>query len=144
MADPLSVAASIVGILTAAAQVSLLLQKLYSKSKHAPQAIQDLKAEVDNMSRLLTQLQLYVLRKAKAKPSREALVLLEHVQVVLGSCVLTFSDLETMVESFDTDQKLGIMDRVRWITKTSDVADMTNKVQSHKTSFMLMLQILQS
>lgn len=138
MADPLSVAASVVGLITPAAQISKLLQGL----RHAPDSVRRLKSEVDGTSGALVQLQQYILRKVSASISRTSLILVEKVQVVLGSCVLTFSELDVLAESFANDSSLGLMDRFRWLSISSTIDELLAKTQEHKMSLLLMLTTL--
>jgi hypothetical protein len=61
MADPLSVAASVVGLLTAAAQVSKIVANVISKARHAPEECGRIKSEVDDIRNVLVALQIFIL-----------------------------------------------------------------------------------
>ncbi|KNB16862.1 hypothetical protein FOXG_21819 [Fusarium oxysporum f. sp. lycopersici 4287] len=61
MADPLSVAASVVGLLTAAAQVSKIIANVMNKARHAPEECGRIKAEVDDIRNVLVTLQLFII-----------------------------------------------------------------------------------
>ncbi|KAI8397518.1 hypothetical protein FOFC_20790 [Fusarium oxysporum] len=61
MADPLSVAASVVGLLTAAAQVSKIIANVMNKARHAPGECGRIKAEVDDIRNVLVTLQLFII-----------------------------------------------------------------------------------
>jgi hypothetical protein len=138
--DPLSVIASVVGILAVAAKVSSALMK----HAGAPKSIRDVQAEVDAMRGALGQLQAFILRKAAINRSGAALILVEQVIVTLAGCVTTFSELEVMVDSLKLDEEMGILDRIRWSTKEQTIESMISRLQNHKLSLIMMLTILQS
>jgi hypothetical protein len=142
MADPLSVAASIVGLLTAAAQISQTLYTVTKRVKKAPKEVKEARTEVDNIRNILEQLQLFVLGASKASKSRTALILVDQVVATLAATVTTFSELDVFVETLDSDEKMGLMDRVRWLTKERDLKQLIQKLELHKNSMGLMLTIL--
>jgi hypothetical protein len=54
MADPISVAASVVGLLTAAAQISQTLYSVTRRVKKAPKECKPVRAEVDDIRNILS------------------------------------------------------------------------------------------
>ena len=142
MADPLSVAASVVGLITAAVQISKTITNLVERSRKAPKECSDARLEVDNIRAILTQLQLFVLGANKAARSRTSLILIEQIVTILAACVTTFSDLDEFVDTLDSDEKLGLLDKLRWASKAKSLSDIIAKLQMHKTSLTLMLTIL--
>ncbi|KAI1269142.1 Rho GTPase activation protein [Xylariaceae sp. FL1019] len=80
MADPLSVAASVVVV---------------SKARHAPKECKNLKMDVDTIQTILSQLQLFLLGNNRAPRSRTSLILVDQVIAILAACVTTFSELDT-------------------------------------------------
>lgn len=142
MADPLSVAASVVGLLTAAAQITQTLTKITKNIKGAPEQCQHVCAEVEGIKQILEQLQSFILGISTASRSRASLILVEQVLVTLTSCVTTFSDIDTFVELLDSDVSLGLMDRLRWMAKAKDLSEVITRLQMHKSSLGVMLGIL--
>lgn len=142
MADPLSVAASVVGLLTAAAQITVTLTGIVQGVKNAPRECQQACAEIHDIQRILKQLQSFLLGISTASRSRTSLILVEQVLVTLTSCVTTFSDVDTFVESLDADNNMGLLDRLRWIRKAEDLAEIIKRLQMHKMSLSVMLTIL--
>ena len=140
--DPLTVSASIVGILAAAAQVSSVLGALISRSIHAPKSVGDVKMEVDAVRGVLAQLQHLILDASTVHRSRAAWIMVDQVVVTLAGCVATFSDLEPFVKSLNSDNSLGILDRVRWASKSSMLAEIITRLQNHKLSLTMMVTIL--
>jgi hypothetical protein len=142
MADPLSVAASVVGLLTAAAQISRTLYDITKRAKKAPKECKDARMEVDDIRNILSQLQLFVLGAAKASRSRSSLILVEQVVTTLAATVTTFSELDVFVETLESDERMGLMDRLRWVSKEKALNELIQKLQLHKSSMGLMLTIL--
>lgn len=96
--DPLSVIASVVGILGAAAKISGSITELTKRSKHAPQGISQLQKEVETIRVTLEQLRGFILRKQAVNQTRAGWILVEQIVVVLAGCVTTFSDLEVFMD----------------------------------------------
>jgi hypothetical protein len=140
--DPLSVTMAIVGLLTASQQISSAIGNLVSKSKSAPKEIQDVKSTVDTIRSVLIQLQMLLLGRAQVDRQRTSLILVEQIVITLSACVATFSELDVFVGTLDSDALLGLMDRIRWATKTSTIKEHLQKLEMHKSSLTLMLTIL--
>ncbi|KAF7513794.1 hypothetical protein GJ744_007845 [Endocarpon pusillum] len=140
--DPLSVVAAIAGILGAAAQVSTSLSTLITKSRKAPKDVQKVKDEVDAIRSVLHQLQAFLLGSARTNRARASLILVDQVVVTLSACVSIFSELDVIVGALVSDEKLGLMDRLRWATKASAIDECLKNLQIKKSSLNLMLTIL--
>jgi len=142
MADPLSVAAGVVGLLSAAAKVSLMLTDIVSKARYAPRECQMVLTDVEDIRNVLIQLQLYTTGAKQASRSSRALIMVDQVAAALASSVLTFDELKLFVEGLQRDSSMGILDRLRWITKQKDIEDYQSRLGVHKSSLTLMLTIL--
>ena len=142
MSEPLSVAAGVVGLLAAAAQVSLILTDIVSKTRHAPRECQRTRTDVENIRNVLVQLQLYTTGAKQAPRSNRALIMVDQVAATLASCILTFDELKMFVEGLQRESSIGILDRLRWVTKKSDFEDYQSRLEIHKSSLTLMLSIL--
>ena len=140
--DPLSVSASIVGILGAATKVSSVLHNFVQNARGAPKLAQAVLAEVNGLSTVLGHLQTYILGLATLSESRTSLILVEQVIVTLADCVTTFSELEAVLGTARIESELRILDRMKWAAKESKVADIQGRLQSNKSSLTLMLTIL--
>jgi len=68
--------------------------------------------------------------------------LVEQVVTTLSACVLTFSELDVFVQALDSEQKMGILDRMKWIIKSNALKELLERLQQHKISLNLMLTIL--
>jgi hypothetical protein len=140
--DPLSVTMAIIGLLTAADQISSTLQPLIKKAANAPREIKEMKSSVDGIRTVLSQLQLMLIGKSQVGRNRTSLILVEQIVITLSACVTTFSDLDVFVESLGTDANMGLLDRLRWVTKTSTIQEHMQKLEVHKSTLPLMMTIL--
>ena len=141
--DPISVAASIIGILGAAAKVSSVLTTFVRNTKAAPKIAQTILADVNGLRTVLSHLQTYLLGTVSPTRSRASLILVEQVLVTLAECVTTFSELEDALGTTKHDTGMDTMNRIKWATRESKIADIQRRLQSNKSSLSLMLTILQ-
>ena len=141
--DPLSVSASIIGVLGAAAKVSSVLITFVKSTKAAPKLAQTVLAEVNSLSAVLGHLQTYLIGAASPSKSGASLLLVEQVIVTLAECVTTFSELEDILGTSQRHTEMGALDRMKWAMKESKVSEIQGRLQSNKSSLTLMLTILQ-
>ena len=134
-------AAGIVGIVTAVAQVSALLTRLTKSTIAAPQQAQVVLAEVNDIGEILSHLQSFLLGLTSPKRSRASLLQVDKVVTIVSGCVLTFSELEKLLDEMKTED-LDVLDRLKWARKESVVVDLVKRLQNHKASLSLVLNIL--
>lgn len=139
--DPLSIATGVVGIMTAAAQISSLLINFTRQSNSAPQQAAIVLTEVTETSGILSHLQSFLLGTETADQSRTCVLQVDHVLAIVTGCVATFSELEETLDSLRTEG-MDILDRIKWARKESAIMAITRRLQTHKASLSLMLNIL--
>jgi hypothetical protein len=142
MADPLSFAASIVGLLTVAGRVVHSFADVAKTVKNAPKNCEQTRAEVAEIRGILSQLQLFILGVASPSTSRTSLIMVEHVVVTLVVCVTTFSDLDRFVELLEKLKSGRVRSRFRWVVMEKELGGILSRLQLHKTSLSLILSIL--
>jgi len=142
MADPLSVAASVVGLLAAGAKITKVLGVVISKARGAPENCRKIRTQVDDIIGVLSQLQLFVVGTSRASRSRTSLILVDQVIITLAACVTTFSELDSFARSLQSDADMGVLDRFRWMSKEQEIKDVLQRLESHKASLLLMMTIL--
>jgi hypothetical protein len=143
--DPLSVTAGIVGILAAAGKVGELLHGTISTTKDAPRVLIALACEVKEVQAALSSLQNLLSDLTSAPTHRTALIQLDQLIVTLTEAILTFSELETTIAPFSLPQgaKLPLKSRLKWTRAESSCVKFVERLQRHKASISLMLNILQ-
>ena len=141
MTDPLSIAAGVIGVVTAAAQISSILIKFTKSTVSAPQQAQVVLIEVSDISGILSVLQSFLLGPDSPSQSRTSLLKVENVVTIVSGCVLTFAELEKLIDEMKTGD-MDILDRLRWVRKESAIVDLIRRLQNHKASLSLVLSIL--
>lgn len=141
MADPLSITVGVAGALTAAAQISTLLIRFTKSTKDAPAQARHVTTEVNDTSAILSHLQSLLISSEFGDQSRTSLLKVEHVVAIASGCVLTFSDLEKLLDELKTDG-MGALDCMKWARKETEIHTLLQRLQNHKASLSLMLEVL--
>ncbi|KAL9084237.1 MAG: hypothetical protein Q9165_008148 [Trypethelium subeluteriae] len=142
--DPLSISASIVGILAAAGQVSSAITKFLRKTHGAPKTAQRVLEDVNGLSVVLTELQNYLLNLGSASKPSASLILVEQMVVTLSDCVAAFSELEEFLGTSESTAEVHLLSKIRWATKEASIMQVLGRLRDDKSSLMSMLIILQS
>ena len=140
--DPLSIAASVVGLLGAAAKVSSILSSFIHGTNDAPKLATGVLREVSDISACLTQLQAFLLGTRVGSRSRTALIMVEQVVVSLTTCVMTFSELEEVLSVLRNRSSSQLSGRIAWMRKEPALNKVCGRLHSSKTSLNLMLTTL--
>jgi hypothetical protein len=109
--DPLSVAASVAGLVSLAGQLVPALYNLGSTVKEANKDAQAAATEVASMSVVLQGLQTYIIGRTRANPQRLRLITVEHITASLTACVFTYSELDAVLKALHVDSGLKAWDR---------------------------------
>lgn len=141
--DPLSVASGVVGLLTGATQLIQTLHKLGSTIKEAQKDTNVAAIELSNIQIVVGGLQTYVFGKVKASSQRLQLITVEHITATLTGCIVTVSDLDAALESLHVDTGMRAWDRSKWFVNKDHVVELVQRLQNHKLTFSMMLNILQ-
>lgn len=157
MGDPLSVAASIVGIIAVAGKCIKMANEFCSTVKDAPKTITELCEEMQQMQAIVITLQelLNGTRQGKRKKlsqSRSAMISLYNIEATLSGCVLTCDRLNKhlstalgIVNPRHPEERTGtLLDRLKWAwSKEKEAAEILAQLQRHKSSLTLILTIVQ-
>lgn len=143
MADLLSVAASVVGLLAAGAKLASLLSKTASLAD-APSSAQAVLTELREISAALQYLQQFLNGLMNVPAGRQQYILVEHLEGTLTGCVTTYDELEVFVDGLKiVPSDMGVLGRFKWARKEKDIMNIVQRLQNHKSSLNLMLTILQ-
>lgn len=147
MADPLSVAASVAGLLTAAAAICKVLAPYAAAARDTPQIALQVRAETEEASIALASLQGLASNLATLPTQRTLLIQVDHLVAILTNGVLVFSDLETCVADLpplDPSTTPTLLRRLQWTKKETDLKPIVARLQGFKASVSMILGILQS
>ncbi|KAM0426057.1 hypothetical protein ACHAPT_008688 [Fusarium lateritium] len=148
MADPLSIAASIAGLLSITGQIAKSLSPYVSAAKETPQVTAHVCSEVQSTQVILAGLQDLTQNLGAVQARHAALVGVHQVVTIFTDGVLLFSELEAAVRSLPpregSHQRLPLRARLQWARKESTFSTLLIRVQGFKISMSLILAILQS
>ncbi|KAK3303446.1 uncharacterized protein B0T15DRAFT_504665 [Chaetomium strumarium] len=148
--DPLSVAASIGGLLSAAGAVAKLLGPYVAAIRDTPEIAVTVHTEVQATTIILSALQSLAQNMASVPVQRAALVQVDQLIAILTDGVLLFSHLEATVGSLllgDSPSPVASLDfrfRLQWARKETELTSIVTRLQGFKASISLMLGIFQS
>ncbi|KAI4162010.1 MAG: hypothetical protein LQ342_004322 [Letrouitia transgressa] len=140
--DPISVSASILGLLGAAAKISEILTSLVSSSRSAPKNAQRLLNEVNDLRLCFCRLQDFVSGFQSGLESRRTMVMVDQVVATLTSCVMAFSELEEVIAWLKSNNSHRADFRIRWMVKEQTISKILERLHSSKVSLNLMLTAL--
>ncbi|KAK3655202.1 GTPase activating protein (GAP) for Rho1p [Elasticomyces elasticus] len=143
MPEPITVAASVAGLISSASTMIPILYNVGTSIRDAPQLTKEVAGELANITVVLQQLFAYISGKARASIERLNLITVEHITATLTDCVVTYSDLDAVLKSLRVDSGMRAWDRGMWYIKKGRVGEIVQKLQNHKASLGLMLNILQ-
>jgi cell division control protein 24 len=141
MADPLSVAASIAGLLSLAGQVYTTLDTFISNVQHAPSFANRIRIEVDSFRRSLNALHT-LLSSWAAPPIRAALIPADFIVLIFTDATLLFSEIEAEVLPLVQLDNFDFVARSRWTLKKAQLETLVSRLQWQKLTLVLQLNIL--
>ncbi|WXC48166.1 hypothetical protein QX201_007881 [Fusarium graminearum] len=141
--DPLSVAASAIGLLSAGAKITSILVSFTNNVQDSPKLAQHLITEIADITAAISALQSYITGIAQIPKERGALVLLENVLTSLTGCVVTYSDLQTIIDNLNLSSDLRTFDKLKWARQASSINTIVQRLQNHKSSLNLLLTVVQ-
>jgi len=151
--DPLSIMASVIGLMAATAKVSKSLTWLTKNLRDAPALANSALLEVEATRAALASLQRFLVRLVEGPTTmrRAAFIQLDQLIAILTDAVLTVSDLERLVGSVPTDDDSALeaitfttfLARTKMVWKTDEISAAVGKLQQHKASLSLLLNIVQ-
>ena len=148
--EPLSVAASIIGILAAAGKVAEIVQPLVSSSAVASQLARQVYNEVSSIRTVLTSLKAVLqdlatpLGRANA---RACYVQIDSLVVLFTDGTLLFSELEALLQPFKLPAtgtvQLLFRERALWVKRKNEIVNSISRMQRFLTALSALLNIFQ-
>jgi hypothetical protein len=142
--DSINIMTSLMGLLGSAGQIVALLLVVKKSLSQAPRFMDQVFSQVRELEYLLSAVQSFLLGISSAPRRRISMIRLDQLLATLSEAVLTFSELEALVESIAKDKgRLPIMSRLMSLWKEEDVTSIMLRLERHKSSLSLMLNIAQ-
>lgn len=148
MGDPLSVAASIVGILAAAAKIVEIVQPFISDVSNAPKIALTVHTEVSHIQLVLKSLRYFLQDLAASTSSgRASFVQVDHIIILFTDGVILFSELESLLSPLKIPNgghpQARLRQRVLWASKKNAISEVMARMQTFLTSLSAVLNIFQ-
>ena len=138
--DPLSITASVTGILAASVKVLSILALVHE----APELIRAIGVEVNHIRIVVAALRRFLDRTRQLSPRRAELIQIDDVVAILTQTVLTFSELEAFAGAAVSRNSFSrFRSRVVWPWQQAGADRMLNRLQQHKLTLSLVLEIIQ-
>jgi len=151
--DPLSVAASVTGLLAAGGKLIAILTHI-SRLSDTPSLCKSALTEVCDTTAALRQIQDLISDGSQLEgglPRKNGKkILLENVATALVGCVMTKDELESVLDNLGLvyHQEAGgfsirgVFDKTRWVLKEEEIGKMVQRLQCHKLTLNLILTTL--
>ena len=141
MGDPLSVAASVAGLLSLAGQISSALGTYIFNIRDVPSFAQSIRSEVDSFRSSLDALNV-LLWSPGVQPRRAALIPADFVVLSCTDATLLFSEIEAAVLPLIQHTDFNIVNRVQWTRKRAKLETLVSRLQWQKLTLVMQLNIL--
>ena len=138
--DPLSLSASVTGLLEAAGRLSSMLQFL-STIQNSPNVLMDCRLEIYQVKIALQSLDRYIHRIRLISPQRTKLIQIDNLIITLSEAMMTFFGFEDILRRLEEMSKGQAL--VSWIRYSKPIKDHLARIQRLKTSLNMMLVIVQ-
>jgi len=151
--DPLSIIASVAGIITAVSETIKIIGPYASANKTAPEIAAQLHSEALATKTILVALQRLIQdvmsvpsTRSSSSAANASLVQIDHIVAVFSDGVLLFSDFHTTMNSMPSLGKSNGSGRwwtsVQWVRKKDILAILLSRLQSFKQSVNCILSLL--
>ena len=97
MADPLSIAASVAGLLSVAVKVGTIITSFISSVNDAPESARAALTTVEGMRLTLISVKHLIDGLSQLPRERKGMIHMRHLVVVFREAILSFSDLEAII-----------------------------------------------
>jgi cell division control protein 24 len=146
MADPLSIAASLAGLLSITIELGKIFGPYVSAAKDTPQIALRVYSEIQSTQAILAGLQKLTGNLASTNIQHAALISVNQLVAILTDGVLIFSELEDLIQSLipqgGAGQRLPLLVRLQWVREEGTLNSLLTRLQAFKSSMNLMLVIL--
>ncbi|KAK0642868.1 hypothetical protein B0T16DRAFT_173650 [Cercophora newfieldiana] len=143
--DPFSIATGVFGLLGTAATVIKFLDTVKSTIEDVPRSIGWALAEVNDVHSAIARLHSLFEHIDSVPNASRRLVAVQDAAVAVSELISSFDHLIDLLKPFGATnlELLKAWDKMKWVLKQDDVAKAVMRIQTHKGSLTLMLNILQ-
>ena len=139
--DPLSILASVTGVLAVAAKITTVVTKFIQNVGDVPTSTHSVLTEVSDLSLCLNQLTPFLRGTRTAERTRRDGISVEQVVAISTSLVLSISELERLLDSFKLDLPILALARIQWVRNEERIDRILNRIRASRSSLNLILTI---
>ncbi|KAK1497758.1 hypothetical protein CABS01_10736 [Colletotrichum abscissum] len=140
MADPLSIAGSVAGLLATAVKVYNTTYNFVSSAIDAPESAMQMFQLIEETMMTLSSVHKLLRSLDSFSSSRKNMIQLDHLSIVITHSVLTLSKLESIV-----CQQNGLRSQMRWaLWHEKKILALLPRLESQKSTLAVMITILNS
>jgi hypothetical protein len=145
MADPLSIAASVVGLVTVAGKISAAITSFVLGVADVPESARAALAAVDTMRLTLASVRQLMTKLSQMPRERKEMIHVTHLVVLFREAILSLSELEAIIcpASASVGETTWTWDAVKWFLQEKRITAAVQRLESHRASLSAMLNILQ-
>ena len=152
MADPLSIAASVAGLISLSGQIISVLYTFAASATEARKSVTRILSEIKTMNAIFGQVQDFMWGVVDEPPDNSTLsmISLDHLVTTLTGCVLVYSKLEKHFSEMaglaglaNISGLVVVWEKIKWAQKEPDILALLGELERHKSSLDLMLSIIQ-
>jgi hypothetical protein len=144
MADPLSIAASVAGLLGVTAKLSTTIGSFVSNVSDAPESSRWALSVVAETRLTLHSIKDLMDRLPHLPRDRKEMIHIRHLVVVFREAILSLSELEAIVCTNTQNHATRWQSlRVKWALEEEKIVKIIQRLQGHKTSLSTMLNVIQ-
>lgn len=135
--DPLSIAASVAGLITISTQILGIISTVKSKNN---KELDSLSREVATVRGILCQIQ-QIIQFQSAKPTKSS-EWLDALSTTLDDCGDLYLALQKELQGLSSTSKFeSLRKKVKWTLKEKDIQETLRKLESYKLSLDLLLSV---
>jgi hypothetical protein len=122
---------------------SRLSSALKKSISEAPRLTDPLLSQIKELEISLSGVPKFLFGISSAPSGRISMIRDDQLVVILTEAVLTFSEVETLVTSIVRDNGLSVMARLMYVWKDDTIAGIMLRLERHKSSLSLILNVAQ-
>lgn len=144
--DPLSISASIAGLIALCGQIYYIISGFISNVEDAPRSARSAIAAIEQMKFVLLSVQKLIINRSSVSYERKALIQLDDLIITLTESVITLSDLMSHISPLaaDSERTSKEWNQLRSSWQEGKVSHYVRRIELHKMWITTMLNILQS
>lgn len=143
MADPLSIASSVAGLLSTTATIGTVITNFISCMADVPDSTRQALSAVELMRLTLTSIRQLMDKLSHTPGDRKEMIHVRHLVIVFRETILSVSEVEATVCPAGVGERKSRWDNVKWLMEEEKILRAMQRLESHGVPLSTMLNTLQ-